>query len=251
MFATVGIWIWALAAMFLAAAAPLPTEITVSNHAAFGIVEIYVSSAEDDSWGENRLTGPIVAPGQSYRVTPLRAQSCRVDLRVIYENGTLEDKRGLDACRLRQLSFDATTAVVPQPPSQIPTQQSITVVNHSPRSIVELYVSSAGSDEWGDDLIATGPIKPGGSEDKKPKVSCMADIRVVFENRSAEERRDLNLCVHAKIDIKPGWTTSEERSNVDRRESPCLSEAAICGRQSTTDTCYALIIFREACSATL
>jgi hypothetical protein len=36
------------------------------------------------------------------------------------------------------------------------------------------------------------------------------DIRVVFENRAAEERRGVDLCRRASLSIEPGWTTTDE-----------------------------------------
>jgi hypothetical protein len=40
--------------------------------------------------------------------------------------------------------------------------------------------------------------------------SCTVDIRVVFENRAAEERRGVDLCRRASLSIEPGWTTTDE-----------------------------------------
>ena len=39
---------------------------------------------------------------------------------------------------------------------------------------------------------------------------CTVDIRVVFENRAAEERRGIDLCHRAILSIEPGWTTSDD-----------------------------------------
>ena len=38
----------------------------------------------------------------------------------------------------------------------------------------------------------------------------MADLRVVFDNRSAEERRGIDLCTAGRIAIEPGWTTADK-----------------------------------------
>jgi hypothetical protein len=129
-------------------------------------------------------------------------------VRAIYANGTLEDKRGFDACRVRQLPLDAVGAAA------LPSNRfgTLTLLNHAPRAIIEVYVSAASSDDWGDDVLANHPIPAGGSADIHSQVSCHADLRVVFDNRSAEERRDMDLCAHPRLDIKPGWTTQEQLS---------------------------------------
>jgi hypothetical protein len=200
----------------LVAASPAPADVTVTNHASVGIVELYVSSADEDSWGENRLSQPIIAPGQSYRVSPLRAHGCQIDMRAIYANGTLEDKRGLDVCRVHQFRFDATAAISPgvspavSGSSTTSAERTVTVANHAARNIVELYVSPAASDDWGEDVLANHPISMGATQDVKAYVGCRADLRVVFDNRSAEERRDIDICAHPKLDIRPGWTTNDD-----------------------------------------
>ncbi len=38
---------------------------------------------------------------------------------------------------------------------------------------------------------------------------CLADLRVVFDNRSAEERRNLDLCGLHGVIVRPGWTTTD------------------------------------------
>jgi len=192
--------------LLLAAAA----DVTIVNRATVGIAELYVSSADEDSWGENRLGQALLAPGQVFHISPLRAQGCQVDMRVIYANGSLEDRRGLDICRSRQFSFSATDAISPSMSAPTHAAHTITVINHAPRQIVELYVSPASADDWGGDLLVNGPISTGGMRDVKPEVSCRADLRVVFDNRSAEERRDIDICAHSKLDIKPGWTMSDD-----------------------------------------
>jgi hypothetical protein len=182
-----------------------PADVTVVNHAGVAIVELYVSSAEEDSWGDNRLNQKSLSPGQSFRVAPLRSAGCQVDVRAIYANGTLEDKRGVDACRSRQVSFDAGGAAVPNAAAR-----TVTIVNHAARPITELYVSPAASDDWGEDLLANHPIPTGGAADVTPLAPCLADLRVVFDNRAAEERRAVDLCAHPRLEIKPGWTTLEQ-----------------------------------------
>jgi hypothetical protein len=196
-----------LSTWLLLAAAP---DVTVVNHAPVGIAELYVSSADEDSWGENRLSQALLAPGQVFHVSPLRARGCQVDMRVIYANGALEDRRGLDICRTRQFSFTASDAISPTMTAPSHAAHTIIVTNHAPRPVVELYVSPASADDWGNDLLANQPVSTGGVREVKPDVSCRADLRVVFNNRSAEERRDIDICTHSKLDIKPGWTTSDD-----------------------------------------
>jgi hypothetical protein len=191
------------------AAAPATPDLSITNHATLSIAELYVSAAEDDSWGDSRIRNNI-APGQSYHLLGLRARACRLDMRVIYSDGSIEDKRGLDGCHTHQVTFDAATAIAPPALAHSHAVRHVVISNHASRAIVEVYVSSAATDDWGDDLVAQHPIAANGAGEIKPDVSCLADLRIVFDNRSAEERRDLDLCAHARLDIRPGWTTNED-----------------------------------------
>jgi hypothetical protein len=191
------------------ATAPTMPDLAVTNHASLPIAELYMSGADDDSWGYNRISNSI-GPGQSYHLPPPRTRGCRLDMRVIFADGSVEDKRGLDACRAHLVVFDAATAIAPPSLAQSHAVRHVLITNRASRAIVEVYVSSAASDDWGDDLTGHHPIAPNTASEIRPDVSCLADLRVVFENRSAEERRDLDLCAHAKLEIRPGWTTNED-----------------------------------------
>ena len=63
--------------------------------------------------------------------------------------------------------------------------------------------------QWGDDLLATSGLSVAEQRAITYSGTCDADIRVVFANRAAEERRGLNLCTHHVLRITPGWTTSD------------------------------------------
>jgi len=211
--------ILALIAPLLLAAAPTISDLTVVNRATVAIAELYLSASDEDSWGDNRLPDNAVAPGQTTHLTQLHLRGCKFDMRAIYADGSVEDKRGLDACRTRQFTFDATAAITPRALDESRAVRNILITNHAPRAIVEIYVSSAASDDWGDDLLASHPIASGSKGTVKPEVSCVADLRIVFDNRSAEERRDLDICAHPALDIRPGWTTSEDEG-VERYDHP-------------------------------
>ena len=201
----------AWAACALLAATPVAADLTIVNRAKIAIAELYVSAADDDSWGDNRLAGAAIDPGQASRLAQTRLHGCKIDLRAIYADGSVEDKRGLDACRTRQFTFDTSAAVTPRAFDEARSVHEVTIANHTPRAIVEIYISSAAADDWGDDLLAARPVAPGGKAVVKPVVSCTADLRVVYENRSAEERRDMDMCANTTLDIRPGWTTSDQR----------------------------------------
>lgn len=68
------------------------------------IREIYVSSAREAHWGEDRLGADILPPGRHLEVR-LPLNDCVNDVRVVWMDGRREDRRAIDTCRLVNLVF--------------------------------------------------------------------------------------------------------------------------------------------------
>lgn len=83
------------------------------------------------------------------------------------------------------------------------------MVNRAPRPIQQVLISPSAAGEWGEDWLAHRTLSVGDSATLPYRGDCIADLRVVFDNRSAEERRDLDLCRAARVVIAPGWTTAD------------------------------------------
>jgi hypothetical protein len=73
---------------------------------------------------------------------------------------------------------------------------SFTLINRGSKAVRELYVTPAGDANWGQNRIAGRPIPPGGSFPVKRRAdnNCIMDIRAVFADGKAEERKSLNTC---------------------------------------------------------
>lgn len=68
------------------------------------IREVYVSSARDTHWGEDRLGADTLAPGRWLAVR-LPLNDCMNDIRVVWQDGRREDRRQVDTCRVVNLVF--------------------------------------------------------------------------------------------------------------------------------------------------
>ena len=201
----------------LAAAGPEPSapvreplgdlELLVVNHNRSAITQLYVSPSSADQWGDDRLAGDTLAAGKSFRVHLARPPECRFDLQVIYDDASREESHGADLCRNRQITFDGSTAIVPT--DVFSRQRELMLVNRSGRPIQQVFVSPSAADQWGDDRLGEGSISAGDLRSIGYRGPCTADLRVVFDNRSAEERRGLDLCATPALVIKPGWTTAD------------------------------------------
>ncbi len=183
-------------------------ELSVVNRTTTDITEIYVSPTSSDQWGEDRLGDDALGAGKSFRVRLGRTRDCRFDLRVLYEDGRREERNGQDICRNRQVIFDGSAATAPPPPEA--PEHKVTLQNRSRRAIQQVFISSADAPEWGDDRLTDGTVAPGESTTLAYRGPCVADLRIVFANRAAEERRGLDLCDTPALSITPGWTTADD-----------------------------------------
>lgn len=105
----------AIAEMVFGTAAPTPPaaasgstggnpSFNLVNHGRAPIREVYVSSARDTHWGEDRLGQDILPPGRHLEVR-LPQGDCVNDVRVIWMDGRNEERRATDTCRLTNLVF--------------------------------------------------------------------------------------------------------------------------------------------------
>jgi hypothetical protein len=182
-------------------------ELTIVNDSDRAMNEIYISPSNIDAWGDDRLGEATLASGHSVHLRLGRTGDCTFDVQVIYDDASREQQLGVDACRQRQAKFTGANAQTA--PSVLDAHHAVTLLNASPRAIQQVFISPADASQWGDDLLPSRSIAVGGHAELTYHGACAADLRVVFENRAAEERRGLDLCATPSIVIRPGWTTAD------------------------------------------
>ena len=187
-------------------------EITITNRADRPINESYISRSNTDTWGTDRLDESLLAPGASTRIRVERSRDCVFDIQVIYEDATREDRLGYDLCRNRTLMVDGRNAT--PLPGMLATQHLVTLLNHTHSPIRQVFISPAYAEQWGEDLL-NRQLAEGESIQLAYRGDCAADLRVVFANRAAEERRGLDICRTPGLSIIPGWTTAEPVPTTD------------------------------------
>lgn len=181
-------------------------EVVVVNRARQPIEELYVSPVTSEDWGDDRLGKTALEPGRSFHIKLRAGADCRIDLQVIYEDGSREEKDGMNVCKDRQVGFDGKSA---EPPVAAAAQSHrVTIVNDAGRPIQQVFVSSAAAADWGEDLLAAA-ISVHDRSDIMYRGGCLADLRIVFDNRGAEERRDIDFCALGGVRVAPGWVTAD------------------------------------------
>ena len=183
----------------LAQTAPANPSFNLANRGAQPINELYATPAGVDRWGRDRLANNNLPPGSSFPVRLPADGNCVYDIRVVYADGQTEEKRRLNACQTETITFPGgrtTTAAPatgrPQAPSDDP---SFRLVNRARSQVNEVYVSLTGEDSWGTDRLGDETVAAGATRViRLPPGQCQYDVRVVFANGEATEKRRLNLC---------------------------------------------------------
>ena len=185
---------WALPAI---AQQPNPS-FNLVNHTRNVINEVYASPAGMTSWGHDRLGDVTIAPG---RTAPIRLPAdgnCIYDVQVVYANGHTDEQRELNTCIVDNVVFPAAGAASNGARSAragASNDPSFRLANHSRQSVNEVYVSPAGDDDWGQDRLGDAQVPPGNTRViRLPVGQCVYDVRVVYVDGDATERRHLNLC---------------------------------------------------------
>lgn len=82
------------------------------------------------------------------------------------------------------------------------TDPSFRVNNRGRSPIREIYVSSSNVNSWGRDRLGSDVLPPGGSVTVRlPRGQCMNDIRIVWQNGQATERRGVNTCQFTDLNV--------------------------------------------------
>jgi hypothetical protein len=188
------------------AQAPQPSpQFTVKNDGEVTLQELYVARGGQGArgWGPDRFGSEVVPPGESFRVRLPAGFGCVVDIRIVFEDGEEEVRERVDVCRAREVAFARALPAA--------AEREVAVENGSPRIIERLFISGAEEREWGEDRLGADTLAPGARLTLRvPDQGCSYDIRAVFDNGGAEERRRVDLCAIARVVIAPGWTTADD-----------------------------------------
>lgn len=161
--------------------------------------EVYASPASERSWGHDRLGTEIIRPGGNQIIRLPVDGNCVYDIRIVYQGGGAEERRGVNTCNLTDLVLgEAAPAPQPQPQPQARGQQgnpSFNLVNQSGRVIEQFFASPSSQQEWGPDRLGDEVVQPGASfAVRLPVGECSYDLRVVWAGGQSQDRRGVNTC---------------------------------------------------------
>lgn len=190
-----------IALLALLAAAPAAAQpqqnasFYLVNKGPVAINRVFATPVGMPNWGQDRLNNANIAPGANFPIRLPADGNCMYDIRVSYANGRNEEQRGLNTCETDTITFPAGRANATQARPRTEEDPSFTLVNRGRSPVNELYLSTTGDDRWGEDRLGDATVPAGASKViRLPAGECLYDMRVVFANGDATEKRRLNLC---------------------------------------------------------
>jgi hypothetical protein len=75
------------------------------NGTGFVIREVYASSSRLASWGPDRLGVNVLQPGQSVFIPLPASGGCLTDIRVVFMNGAVQERRNFNTCPVGTLTW--------------------------------------------------------------------------------------------------------------------------------------------------
>ena len=200
----------AVAAVLAAAPAAAQTQtnnpsFNVVNRASSAINEVYATSAGMANWGRDRLGDNSIPPGQSFPIRLPADGNCIYDIKVVYANGQADERRGMNTCTVDNVTFPSGNRATNNGNQnngnqnngrqQATDDPSFRLVNRGRSEINEVYASLTGVDSWGRDRLGDDTVAPGATKViRLPNGPCIWDVRIVYKNGEATEKRRLNLC---------------------------------------------------------
>ena len=174
-------------------------SFNVVNRTRSAITELYATPAGMTRWGKNRMGDNTVPPNENWPVRLLADGNCVYDIRVVFASGQSDERRSLNTCTVDHVFFPATPgpAVPVQPTARgsASADPSLRLINRGRAMLNEIYVSPTGEGTWGEDRLDDGTLAPGRQTViRLPRGQCIFDLRSVFANGEATEKRRLNLC---------------------------------------------------------
>ena len=194
-----------LLALLLLPAAPARAQsgdpsFRVVNNTLKVVNEVYASPVAAPGWGHDRLGADVVPPG-GRQLIRLPGGDCLYDVRVVYQQGGAEERRGLDTCGLADLVLGGGGAAARNAPQGNP---SFNLVNRGERAIGEVYAFPVSAQGWGPERLGEGNlVQPGQSVPVRlPQGECLYNLRWVWLGGKVEERRNLNACGTTNVVVR-------------------------------------------------
>ena len=196
------------------AARVLPMEerrVTVRNRTGLVVTQLFGRSTGEGDWGPDRLGNDVLEDGAEMTIS-IPSRGCEIDLMVVYvDNRAVEERRGIDACDLAELTLAPGWLYAANPaefrPGQTGTGPRISLINRSGRTVFAVHVFPDGAADEGRDRLGADTLSDGATLTLAldPAPDCRYTLRVTYQDGTREERSGIDACRLTELVISPGW----------------------------------------------
>ncbi|MGG5888832.1 hypothetical protein ACLF3G_16970 [Falsiroseomonas sp. HC035] len=189
---------------------PESRSLVLANRHLATVAQVYVSSSSDADWGPDRLGAELLPTGEE--TTLALEVECRVDIRILFPGGGIEERRAVDICAAPRLvltpgwvAASAPDAAGPSAGTPEPGETAgvLSLRNAGPLPIVEIYAfppgEPRGTDRLGADILPVGEVLDLEAPDGD---ACLADVVAVFRDGREVTHSGLDLCKAGEIEIR-------------------------------------------------
>lgn len=178
-----------------ASRAEAQNRFSLMNSTGQTIERVYVSPSRLSDWGPDVLGNAVLPAGSDIWIVP-RLSDCVLDIKVVFQGGREEERRQVNACTLARVVWGGAAAAANNP--------SFVFVNRSGQTVNELYVSLNNDNSWGTDRLGQGTLAPGARFNISLPAGkvCMVDIKVVYADGRAVERRGVETCSVTEVNFR-------------------------------------------------
>jgi len=173
------------------AAPPQERQVLLRNNSQSALREVYLwdQTGPQESGarpGRDRLGAGMVRPGATQQLR-LGAGPCQMDLRVVFDDGSVEFRPAVNVCTEREIVMDDRNI------------RAVEVVNNTDTELMQLYLSrpnATGPDRLGS---ATVPGSDSFTIRLRAETECAFEMRAVFRGDREETRQGVNICITPRI----------------------------------------------------
>lgn len=188
-------------------------DVVLVNQAGRKLESIYLVTSRQDNWrsdanhwGEDILGSSKLAIGESKTLSLL---GCSADLAVNYEGSSADDERkNIDVCKNPTINIsagwtsrDPVGSVAAGPANNGKT--SVTVINKTGKTIMDLHIYPDGGDEQGNELLGSDTLDDGAAKTVSIAMgsACKFTLETSGGTAATRTRDGIDLCAKKQITI--------------------------------------------------
>jgi hypothetical protein len=197
-----------LSALPAAAQRPATSTFAVVNRTTTPVQQLFATPSGNANWGQNRLDGrngnpSSLPPGARVSVRRRGDDECRFDLRVVFQTGHSEERKGINVCAVDEVPIGNATVAGNDPATGKATDDpSFRLFNRAAVPVTEVYATPSGAGNWGQNRLSAGLPPDKTQQFALPRDgNCIYDVRVIFADKRSLERKRANLCKVAELPV--------------------------------------------------